>query len=106
MIGEAEFLLNEMEKAIVKMFGIGGIATIEKQTTGLRQEMEGIQGYDSPLGLIFFPNLIELIQICLHSIGKKIHFTVFVAFGCNYSIFNKDIKMMSGSFIIYIQSLS
>ncbi len=48
MIGEAEFLLSEMEKAIVKTFGIGGIATIEKQTTGLRQEIEGKQGYNSP----------------------------------------------------------
>lgn len=48
MIGEVEFLLGEMERTIVKTFGIGGITTIERQTTRQEQEIEGILSYNSP----------------------------------------------------------
>ncbi len=46
MIGEVEYLLGEMEKTVVKTFGIGGITTIEKQA--MKQEMDRIQSYNSP----------------------------------------------------------
>ena len=48
MTGEVEYLLGEMEKTIVRTFGISGIITIEKQKPGLTQEIEGIQSYNSP----------------------------------------------------------
>ena len=48
MIGEIEYLLGEMEKTIVRTFGIGGIITTEKKETGLVQEIKRIQGYNSP----------------------------------------------------------
>ncbi len=48
MIGEAEFLVGEMGKTIVRSFGIKGRTTIEKQTTNLKQEIEGILSYNSP----------------------------------------------------------
>ena len=48
MIGEIEYLLGDMEKTIVRKFGIGGITAIENQTTKLTQEIEGILGYNSP----------------------------------------------------------
>lgn len=48
MVGEAEFLLCEMGKTIVRTFGIGGITTFEKQTIKLPQEIEGILNYNSP----------------------------------------------------------
>ncbi len=41
MIGEAEFLLGEMEKTVIRTFGIGGITT-------LTQEVDRIQNYNSP----------------------------------------------------------
>ncbi|MGZ7136542.1 MAG: hypothetical protein ACXVHY_11750 [Methanobacterium sp.] len=46
MIAEVEFLLGEMEKTIVRMFGISGIITVDKQKT--KQEIEGILSYNSP----------------------------------------------------------
>lgn len=46
MIGEVEYLLGEMEKTVVKTFGIGGITTTEKQA--MKQEMDRIQSYNSP----------------------------------------------------------
>jgi hypothetical protein len=52
MIGEVEFLINEMEKTLDITFGIGGIKTIETQT--VLQELDRIQDYNSPQGLIFF----------------------------------------------------
>ncbi|GEM_PF-3732244 len=38
MIGEVEYLLGEMEKTIVRTFGVGG----------LTQEMDGVHNYNSP----------------------------------------------------------
>lgn len=48
MIGEVEFLVSEMEKTIVRTFGIGGIITVDKQKIGLTREIEKIQSYNSP----------------------------------------------------------
>ncbi len=48
MMGEVEYLLDEMENATVRAFGIRGIITTEKMKTGQTQEIEGIQSYNSP----------------------------------------------------------
>jgi hypothetical protein len=44
--------VEEMEKTIVRTFGTGGITTMEKQTMRPTRRIEGIQSYNSPLGLI------------------------------------------------------
>ena len=48
LIGEIEYLLGDMEKAIVRTFGIGGIITVDKQEIGITREIERIQSYNSP----------------------------------------------------------
>jgi len=41
-------MLGEMEKTIVRTFGIGGIISVNKQEIGTTREIEGIQSYNSP----------------------------------------------------------
>jgi hypothetical protein len=48
MVGEVEYLLGEMEKALVRTFGVRGITTMGNETTKLTQEIGGIQSYNSP----------------------------------------------------------
>ena len=48
MMGEVEYLLVEMENTTVRAFGIGGIITVDKNNTGITQEIERIQSYNSP----------------------------------------------------------
>jgi hypothetical protein len=48
MIGEVEYLLGEMEKTLIRTFGVRGITTMGKETTKLTQEIEGILSYNSP----------------------------------------------------------
>lgn len=48
MMGEVEYLLDEMEKTIVRTFGIGGIISVDKHEIGTTREIDGIQSYNSP----------------------------------------------------------
>jgi hypothetical protein len=48
MIGEVECLLGEMERTVVRIFGIGGITTMERQTMIPTLQIEVIQSYNSP----------------------------------------------------------
>jgi len=48
LIGEIEYLLGDMEKTIVRTFGIGGIIAVDKQEIGITMDIDGIQSYNSP----------------------------------------------------------
>jgi hypothetical protein len=48
LIGEIEYLLDDMEKTMVRTFGIRGIIAIDEQKIGISRDIERIQSYNSP----------------------------------------------------------
>jgi len=48
LIGEIEYLLDDMEKTTIRTFGIGGIISVDKQEIRIQREIEGLLSYNSP----------------------------------------------------------